>query len=120
MRKLSSWEVMVVMVLLGFLEDTKPLRSGDPEGRRRKDRGGGWRGENNSNEESPNACCAKTTSAEIGKRRMAAKHTDRRDRREREVVVGEKRWGLHCFRVFFECVALLGFSILIRTVWVMY
>jgi hypothetical protein len=23
----------------------------------------------------------------------------------------------HCFRVWFECVALLGFSILIRTVW---
>jgi hypothetical protein len=36
------------------------------------------------------------------------------------VVVGEKRWGLHCFRVWFECVALLGFSILIRTVWGMY
>jgi len=115
---------MVVMVLLGFLEDTKPLRSGDPAGRRRKDRGGrgwvSWGGENDSNEESPNACCTKTTSAEIGKRRMAAKHTDRRDRREREVVVGEKRWGLHCFRVCFECVALLGFSILIRTVWGMY
>ncbi len=102
MRKLSSCEVMVVMVLLGFLEDTKPLRSGDPEGRRRRKDGGGWvswGGENASNEESPNACCTKTTSAEIGKRRMAAKHTDRRDRREREVVVGEKRWGLHCFRV---------------------
>jgi hypothetical protein len=48
-----------------------------------------WGAENDSNEESPNACCTKTTSAEIGKRRMAAKHTDRRDRREREVVVGE-------------------------------
>jgi len=85
---------MVVMVLPGFLEDTKPLRSGDAEGRRRrrKDGGGGWGsggGENDSNEESPNACCTKTTSAEIGKRRMAAKHTDRRDRREREMVVGE-------------------------------
>jgi hypothetical protein len=32
---------MVVMVLLGFLEDTKPLRSGDPEGRRRRKDGGG-------------------------------------------------------------------------------
>ncbi len=88
--------MMVVMVLLGFLEDTKPLRSGDPEGRRRrrrrKDRGawGSWGGENDSNEESPNACCTKTTSAEIGKRRTAAKHTDRRERRGREVVVGQE------------------------------
>ncbi len=49
-----------------------------------------WGGENDRTEESPNACCTKTTSAEIGKRRMAAKHTDRRDRREREVVVGEE------------------------------
>jgi hypothetical protein len=86
MRKLSSWEVMVVMVLLGFLEDTKPLRSRRKKKKKKKRRGawGSWGGENDSNEESPNACCTKTTSAEIGKRRMAAKHTDRRDRRERE------------------------------------
>jgi len=44
MRKLSSWEVMVVMVLPGFLEDTKPLRSGDAEGRRRRRKDGGGAG----------------------------------------------------------------------------
>lgn len=33
---------------------------------------------------------------------------------------GRRCGGLLCFRVWFECVALLGFSILIRTVWGMY
>jgi hypothetical protein len=49
---------------------------------------------------------------------MAAKDTDRRDRRDIERGGSGRRGGVcHCFRVWFECVALLGFSILIRTMY---
>jgi hypothetical protein len=52
------------------------------------------------------------------KKGMAAKDTDRRDRRDIERGGSGRRGGVcHCFRVWFECVALLGFSILIRTMY---
>lgn len=93
MRKLSSWEVMVVMVLLRFLEDTKPLRSGDAEGRRRRKKKppGSWGGDKRQQQRIAQRLLYKDNKRRNRQKKDGSKaHGQERQTGEREVVVGEE------------------------------